>query len=702
MKTFLSIALALSSLCIFARDTNRYDNVYTDANGVTWTQRGGMGPSNYVATAANPGDMFQAITDGSSPVKEQFAAAVGAVAPQVSQDFRATSLTQQDKFFQNLETNKTPAYTVAFSNAVVRFSPPMDTDATKLTNYDALFDNIRTGKTASVSGSFSNAVVRYSPPTDMATVKSGVIGSVEFTNAVNGIAGTKIEGPTYVLDSSDMKVKALGVDPEQPFYCTIGGITFPMEFDPTHPSYFPVRCIGTIPSSLLADPSTAKTITIHLAESFTPAEWYAYFSSDLGSSQYVVSGVTGTRTDTSVTGTVKSGTTTVRSDLIGTPVLFSRTFQKTTLLRDLTKSPAQDAMTALSDSTVSNSIRSIVSDVPVVQMQGWYWDSTGTNGAFVTVYGNGTAKRELKQIWYTSEAATSNATVNYNWPKYIGYAPVYDSMGGVSVANGGASNVLWRKTANASTYAIAPLSETQVHFTKYNSYVADASAWVSAMSSWTPITLDSSSAKIRRPTAGYWKGSYYANNADSPLVTGINMSTVIENYWNGTGNLGGTGNTSYGNMTAKYSASYWYFLEDRSANDSGELHHQKTVVIPYTKYIPHTNDVGTAWVNFTQLTETDPTVPDWAKADDPPESGKIDAVKVNGVQLPVDTTDPTNKFVNVTVPTDETIDTMVTTKLNAYKELHWDPGLSVTWTNVYNNGHVYMVTVTNTNVSVAP
>lgn len=41
----------------------------------------------------------------------------------------------------------------------------------------------------------------------------------------------------------------------------------------------------------------------------------------------------------------------------------------------------------------------------------------------------------------------------------------------------------------------------------------------------------------------------------------------------------------------------------------------------------------------------------------------------------------------------------LTNTVNRVKELHYDPGLHVTWTNVVNNGHIYYVTVTNTNVS---
>jgi len=37
--------------------------------------------------------------------------------------------------------------------------------------------------------------------------------------------------------------------------------------------------------------------------------------------------------------------------------------------------------------------------------------------------------------------------------------------------------------------------------------------------------------------------------------------------------------------------------------------------------------------------------------------------------------------------------------VNRVKDLHYDPTLQVTWTNVVNNGHIYYVTVTNTNIS---
>lgn len=43
----------------------------------------------------------------------------------------------------------------------------------------------------------------------------------------------------------------------------------------------------------------------------------------------------------------------------------------------------------------------------------------------------------------------------------------------------------------------------------------------------------------------------------------------------------------------------------------------------------------------------------------------------------------------------------INTVVNRVKDLHYDPGLNVTWTNVVNNGHIYYVTVTNADVSVA-
>lgn len=46
------------------------------------------------------------------------------------------------------------------------------------------------------------------------------------------------------------------------------------------------------------------------------------------------------------------------------------------------------------------------------------------------------------------------------------------------------------------------------------------------------------------------------------------------------------------------------------------------------------------------------------------------------------------------VSRDELVETV-----NRVKDLHWDPGLEVTWTNIVVNGHIYYVTVTNTNVS---
>lgn len=43
---------------------------------------------------------------------------------------------------------------------------------------------------------------------------------------------------------------------------------------------------------------------------------------------------------------------------------------------------------------------------------------------------------------------------------------------------------------------------------------------------------------------------------------------------------------------------------------------------------------------------------------------------------------------------DELVETV-----NTVKDLHYDPGLEVTWTNAVFNGHVYYITVTNTNIS---
>ena len=43
----------------------------------------------------------------------------------------------------------------------------------------------------------------------------------------------------------------------------------------------------------------------------------------------------------------------------------------------------------------------------------------------------------------------------------------------------------------------------------------------------------------------------------------------------------------------------------------------------------------------------------------------------------------------------------ITAVVNEVKALHYDPALNVTWTNIVNNGHIYYVTVTNANVSVA-
>ena len=43
----------------------------------------------------------------------------------------------------------------------------------------------------------------------------------------------------------------------------------------------------------------------------------------------------------------------------------------------------------------------------------------------------------------------------------------------------------------------------------------------------------------------------------------------------------------------------------------------------------------------------------------------------------------------------------ITAVVNEVKALHYDPTLNVTWTNIVNNGHIYYVTVTNANVSVA-
>lgn len=54
-----------------------------------------------------------------------------------------------------------------------------------------------------------------------------------------------------------------------------------------------------------------------------------------------------------------------------------------------------------------------------------------------------------------------------------------------------------------------------------------------------------------------------------------------------------------------------------------------------------------------------------------------------------------NEDQNVTLAAQEDIPPVV----NTVKDLHYDPGLEVTWTNTVFNGHVYYITVTNTNIS---
>ena len=99
--------------------------------------------------------------------------------------------------------------------------------------------------------------------------------------------------------------------------------------------------------------------------------------------------------------------------------------------------------------------------------------------------------------------------------------------------------------------------------------------------------------------------------------------------------------------------------------------------------------------------ETDPTVPNWAKATNPP--AETDPTVPNWAKAtnPPAETDPTvpdwAKSPDPPVSMDYPA---MTNTVNAVKALRWDEGLEVTWTNVVHNGHVYMVTVTNENVSV--
>lgn len=71
------------------------------------------------------------------------------------------------------------------------------------------------------------------------------------------------------------------------------------------------------------------------------------------------------------------------------------------------------------------------------------------------------------------------------------------------------------------------------------------------------------------------------------------------------------------------------------------------------------------------------------------------------VEIAFPTDFPGSGYVHRTFATKEDMITHeeITNTVNTVKDLHYDPGLEVTWTNTVFNGHVYLITVTNANIS---
>lgn len=81
-RTILLLAAALAATASFSRDTNRYDRVET-RDGITFSQRGGLGLSNEVVTAVNMASVISAATN--SAYFTVFSNAVDAVTPPIEE-----------------------------------------------------------------------------------------------------------------------------------------------------------------------------------------------------------------------------------------------------------------------------------------------------------------------------------------------------------------------------------------------------------------------------------------------------------------------------------------------------------------------------------------------------------------------------------------------------------------------------------------
>lgn len=135
------------------------------------------------------------------------------------------------------------------------------------------------------------------------------------------------------------------------------------------------------------------------------------------------------------------------------------------------------------------------------------------------------------------------------------------------------------------------------------------------------------------------------------------------------------------------------------------------VAEPITKIVDGTNTV-TATGKIIITSENSAITNSIATVDQIPTDYVPNTRKVNGTPLTQDITiqgmaGNAVVFTNGSVSTFDGTDPQIVRSpdlvqtVNRVKDLHWDPGLRVTWTNIVDNGHIYYVTVTNIDVSAA-
>lgn len=286
--------------------------------------------------------------------------------------------------------------------------------------------------------------------------------------------------------------------------------------------------------------------------------------------------------------------------------------------------------------------------------------------------------------------STSQGVIRAELPLYVRHADI----GSSSICD----NMIYKKVAGVNEWAWdSALSSANVT----GPSVFERDQAVSVGGTLGNLKFNGSQWGFTASYATWWQTRQYSKNSFMPFGSQKTLVNAMKEMMSsGSSNLG-YGSTSRSNVPSIYEAS-WFHIHS-SDPGSGEFI-SWTDQIPYDWYDNETrtlvssvtNDLSAAKIpeDYEEVaSKARAAVPNTTTVAGKPLSSNV---TLGTLTIQGQTYDGT---ANKTIDIDGMDYEAMTNTVNAVKNLHWDEGLSVTWTNAVHNGHVYYITVTNTNVS---